>query len=87
LGDSGNMPYSHFGYLMAMLGLIDTLSLCDSGRGEQTPRMRTFLGTYVHPTQAGVNTVLVQMMRHTLMHTGALRYLFNSSTRVAYLAR
>ena len=28
LGDVNNLPYAHYGYLMAALGQIDTLSIC-----------------------------------------------------------
>jgi len=89
LDNPANMPYAHFGYLMATLGLVDTLSLCDAGSDnkKQTPRMCSFLDAYVHPGQVAVHPVLVQMMRHTLMHTGALRYLYDPTSKVAYTWR
>jgi hypothetical protein len=63
---------------MAALGQIDTLSVCHGGNvGKQTPRMIAFLDRYVYPGRLDVHRAVVQMLRHTLMHTGALRYLFD----------
>jgi hypothetical protein len=71
LGDGSNLPHAHYGYLMATLGQIDTLSVCDAGRTAQTRRMVGFLETYVHPGNVDMHRAVVQMLRHTLMHTGA----------------
>jgi hypothetical protein len=45
LGDGSNLPHAHYGYLMATLGQLDTLSVCDKGgpRREQRKRMVAFL--------------------------------------------
>lgn len=89
LGEGSNLPYAHYGYLMATLGQIDTLSVCDRGgpRRNQTKRMVDFLETYVRPGRVGMHRLVVQMLRHTLMHTGALRYLFDSVSMTAYTWR
>jgi hypothetical protein len=87
LGDGSNLPHAHYGYLMATLGQIDTLSVCDAGRTAQARRMVGFLETYVHPGNVDMHRVVVQMLRHTLMHTGALRYLYDSGSKTAYTWR
>ena len=89
LGDGSNLPHAHYGYLMATLGQIDTLSVCDRGgsRRDQMKRMVTFLETYVPPGNVDIHRVVVQMLRHTLMHTGALRYLCDSGNMTAYTWR
>jgi hypothetical protein len=89
LGDANNLPHAHYGYLMAILGQIDTLSVChgeNAGQG-QTPRMTAFLDRYVHPGRLDVHRAVVQMLRHTLMHTGALRYLYDPDSKIAYTWR
>jgi len=89
LGDASNLPHAHYGYLMATLGQIDTLSVCNGAgpRPGQTSRMVAFLETYVRPGKADTHRVVVQMLRHTLMHTGALRYLYDSGSMTAYTWR
>ena len=87
LGDLNNLPHAHYGYLMATLGQIDTLSVCYKGNEKQTPRMIAFLNRYVHPGRLDVHRVVVQMLRHTLMHTGALRYLYDPDSKIAYTWR
>lgn len=89
LGDVNNLPHAHYGYLMATLGQIDALSIChgeNANRG-QTPRMIAFLDRYVHPGRLDVHRAIVQMLRHTLMHTGALRYLYDPDSKIAYTWR
>ncbi len=89
LGDVSNLPHAHYGYLMATLGQIDTLSVCNGAgpRPGQTSRMVAFLETYVRPGTVDMHRVVVQMLRHTLMHTGALRYLYDSGSMTAYTWR
>jgi hypothetical protein len=43
LGDINNLPHAHYGYLMATVGQIDTVSVCHGGNASQgqTPRMIT----------------------------------------------
>jgi hypothetical protein len=86
MGDQNHRPFAHFGYLMALLGLIDSLSYCDQGQAgkEQTPRMHDFLDEYAYPGRSDAHRILVQMFRHTLMHTGKMRCLFDATTGVAY---
>jgi hypothetical protein len=89
LGDVGNLPHAHYGYLMATLGQIDTLSVCNGAgpRPGQTSRMVAFLETYVRPGTVDMHRLVVQMLRHALMHTGALRYLYDSGSMTAYTWR
>lgn len=86
LDDPSNMTYAHYGYLMAILGQIDTLSLCCGNGGGQT-RLTKFLDEYMHPGKRDVNPVAVKMLRHVLMHTGALRYLYEEKDQTAYTWR
>lgn len=88
LGDSSRMPYAHYGYLMAILGQIDTLSLCcGKNGGKGLVRLRKFLDEYMPPGKRDVNPVAVKMLRHVLMHTGALRYLYEEKGSTAYTWR
>jgi|GEM_PF-2607452 len=91
LGDRRNFPHAHYGYLMACMGQIDLLSKCEWGPSEpprnQTPRMQSFMEKYLGADKADEHRVAIQLMRHTLMHTGALRYLYEPSTGTAYTWR
>lgn len=89
LGDVNNLPHAHYGYLMATLGQIDALSVChgENANQSQTLRMIAFLDRYVHPGRLDVHRAVVQMLRHTLMHTGALRYLYDPDSKIAYTWR
>jgi hypothetical protein len=72
------------------MGWIDVLSSYWSGRlgsHGQTQRMTSFMDRYLHPGQIEEHRVAVQMFRHTLMHTGALRYLYNRTTDTRYTWR
>ena len=75
---------------MACMGKIDLLSAYWQGevtsRG-QTVRMRSFMDRYLHPGRTEENRVAVQMFRHTLMHTGALRFLYDKTNDVKYTWR
>lgn len=90
-GDNRNFPHAHYGYLMACMGQIDVMSKCEFGPGEphggQTPRMREFMLRYLHPNKADEHRVAIKLMRHTLMHTGALRPLYDKDAQVAYTWR
>jgi hypothetical protein len=89
-GHPSNFPHAHYGYLMACMGKIDLLSAYWRGevthRG-QTARMISFMNRYLHPGKAEENRVAVQMFRHTLMHTGALRFLYDRTNDVKYTWR
>lgn len=83
LGDSLNMPHAHHGYLMATLGQVDALAACWRGTlatKTQTSRMHDFLDTYMYSGRRDVHRAVVQMLRHSLMHTGALRYIYDRET-------
>lgn len=87
LGDNNNLPHAHYGYLMGLLSVIDVLAICDMGERavpSQTRRMRRFLDEYVGLGQTEAHLVLVQMMRHTLMHSGALREVYDPDTGTLY---
>lgn len=83
LGDTDNMPHAHYGYFMAILGQIDTLSLC-CGNGGGQRRLEKFLDDYIHPGKGNVHPVAVKMLRHVLMHTGALRYIYDKKSQTVY---
>lgn len=70
------------------MGQIDPMSKCECGPIEpprnQTPRMQSFMERYLDPQKVDQHRVAIQIMRHTLMHTGALRYLYEKNTATAY---
>jgi hypothetical protein len=80
-----------YGCLMACMGQIDLMSKCEYGKGEppggQTPRMRSFMERYLDSTKTDEHRVAIQLMRHTLMHTGELRYLYEEKAGTAYTWR
>jgi hypothetical protein len=90
-GDDRNFPHAHYGYIMACMGQLDLMSKCEFGLGEpqggQTPRMQSFTERYLDAQKADEHRVAIQLMRHTLMHTGALRYLYEEQTQTAYTWR
>lgn len=89
-GHPSNFPHAHYGYLMACMAKIDMLSSYWSGQvgsKGQTQRMRAFMEKYLYPGKAGEIQVAVQMFRHTLMHTGALRFLYDRKADARYTWR
>jgi hypothetical protein len=89
-GHVRNFPNAHHGYLMTCMGRIDVLSSYWSGRvgsRGQTQRMILFMDRYLHPGRIEEHRVAVQMFRHTLMHTGALQFLYNRTTDTRYTRR
>jgi hypothetical protein len=88
-GDNRNFPHAHYGYIMACMGQIDLMSLCryDATAGKQTPRMKKFMQQYLGSQKTDEHRVAIQLMRHTLMHTGALRYLYDPNTKIGYTWR
>lgn len=91
LGNNRNFSHAHYGYLMACMGQIDLMSKCEWGpnepRGNQTPRMQSFMERYLDAQKVDEHRVAIQLTRHTLMHTGALRFLYEPSTGTAYTWR
>jgi hypothetical protein len=90
-GDTRNFPHAHYGYLMACMAQIDLMSKCEWGPNEparnQTPRMQSFMERYLDTQKADEHRVAIQLMRHTLMHTGALRFLYDEKNETAYTWR
>lgn len=87
LGDNLHLPHGHVGYLSGLFSLVDVLSICDLGsdwNGSQTKRMCAFLEAYVWPGRTEAQKVLIQMLRHTTMHTGTLGYVYDKDARKAY---
>lgn len=80
-----------YGCLMACMGQIDLMSKCEWGPNEpprnQTPRMKKFMKRYLDAQKVDEHRVTLQLMRHTLMHTGELRYLYNKRTQTGYTWR
>ena len=50
----------------------------------ETPRMQSFMERYLDAHRTDEHRVAIQLMRNTLMHTGALRYLYEKRTETAY---
>jgi hypothetical protein len=90
-GDKRQFPHAHYGYVMACMGQLDLMSKCEIGPtgppGGQTPRMQSFMERYLYAHRANEHRVAIQLMRHTLMHTGSLRYLYENQTDTAYTWR
>ena len=90
-GDTRNFPHAHYGYLMACMGQIDLMSKCEFGpsepKGGQTVRMQSFMERYLDAQKADEHRVAIQLMRHTLMHTGALRFLYEEKNETGYTWR
>jgi hypothetical protein len=88
LGDNRNFPHAHFGYLMACMAQLDLMSKCEHGMVEprvgQTPRMQSFMQRYLDAQKVDEHRVAIKLLRHTLMHTGALQYAYEESTQTAY---
>src|ERR1700694_3008348 len=80
-----------YGCLMACMGQIDLISKCEFGKGEpqggQTPRMRSLMERYLDATKLEEHRVTIQLMRHTPMHTGELRFLYEKKTETGYTWR
>lgn len=90
-GHQSNFPHAHYGYLTVCMGKIDLLSSFWTGKvgqgSDQTKRMIAFMERHLHPGKTAEHRVAVQMFRHTLMHTGALRFLYNKNTDIRYTWR
>jgi hypothetical protein len=72
------------------MGRVDQYSAFWKGTSKnQTQRMIDFLANFVYPLPQfeRVHSVAVQMFRHSLMHTGAVRPLFDRRERIAYTWR
>jgi hypothetical protein len=91
LGDNRNFPHAHCGYLMACMGQIDLMSKCEWGPVEPprnlTPRMQGFMERYLDAQKADEHRVAIQLMRHALIHAGALRFLYDKKTETGYTWR
>jgi hypothetical protein len=46
--------------------------------------MQLFMESYIDENKIEEHRVAIQLMRHTLMHTGALRYPYDEKNKVAY---
>lgn len=82
-GDSNNFRHGHYGYLMTCLAQVDVLSVYEKGvisHRNQTPRMQGFLDRYLRPGRSEEHRVAIELFRHKLMHTGALRYVYDTTT-------
>jgi hypothetical protein len=87
---ASNFPNAHYGYLMTCMGRIDVLSSYWSGQvgsHGQTRRMIDFMDRYLYPGRADEHQVSVQLFRHTLMHTGALRFIYDRTNDTRYTWR
>lgn len=84
-----DFPFAHYGYLMCCMGQLDLMSRCEYGarKSKQTPRMHTFMLNYLDDQKPEEHRVAIQLMRHTLMHTGALRFVYDPRTDIYYTWR
>lgn len=89
LGDNRNFPHAHYGYLMACMAQLDLMSKCWNGEGEPEggTRLQNFTESYFPAHKLNEHRVAIKLLRHTLMHTGALRYVYEKSTQTAYTWR
>lgn len=73
-----------YGLLMGVMSRIDNVSqYYDSSSMSQTPKMVSFLNKYVKDDNE-LNTALIQIWRHQLMHTSAPREVSDKNTGVRY---
>jgi hypothetical protein len=70
------------------MGQIDVMSYCmfgpDREKGDQTRRLQRFMEVFIDAYKVEEHRVAIQLMRHTLMHTGALRYPYDERRKIAY---
>ena len=86
-GTAHNFPNAHWGYLMACMAKVEHLSLCRfPNGGNQTTRMTRMLNA-MYPGRAEEHAVVIQMFRHTLMHTGELRFVASQDRSTLYTWR
>jgi hypothetical protein len=92
--DPWRFRHAHYGYLMACMGRVDQYSALWKGtihgdRTDQTQRMIDFLAKFVYPSPEfqRVHSVVVKMFRHSLMHTGAMRFAFDRRESAGYTWR
>lgn len=57
-----------------------------SGGASSEPRVQSFMERYLDTQKADEHRVAIQLMRHTLMHTGALRFLYDEKNETGHLA-
>jgi hypothetical protein len=90
-GHERNFPHAHYGYLMAAMAQLDVMSQCWNGprepKGGQTARIRSFMREYLDDRKLEEHRIAVQLLRHTTMHTGALRPIYDPTTDCAYTWR
>jgi hypothetical protein len=89
--DPWKFRHAHYGYLMVCMGWVDRYSTFWKGsvRSSKTQRMIDFLSTFVYPLPEHnlVHSVVVQIFRHGLMHTGDLRFTVDRRKGVGYTWR
>lgn len=83
-GAQHGLPDTLYGYLMGVFARLDLASAYRVGTEErQSARMVEFMTVYVNPDRL-VNSVLVQVWRHKLMHTASPRALVDRARGVTY---
>lgn len=100
IGHAGEYPHAYYGYLMACMAKIDLWSSLWAGRTgkgngslpsgvpfrSQTRRMVAFMTTYLGPDKE-THRIAVELFRHTLLHTGAMRFLYDEARDTKYTWR
>lgn len=77
-------PQTLYGYMMECFSFIDLLSSHWKGNEDaQTKRMISFMNEYIR-LESELNSVLVQVWRHKLMHTSRPRKLKNGDSNKEY---
>ena len=83
-GAQHGLPDTLYGYLMGLFAKIDLASGYWAGKdSDQSARMVDFMTKYMNQDRR-VNSILVQVWRHKLMHTAAPRALVDSSRNLTY---
>lgn len=87
-GASHTFPGAHVGMLMACMSKLDFLSLSMDPRNKsQSARMVEFLDRYVAASKPKENRLILKMLRHSLMHSGTLRFMTNKAKTEVYTWR
>ena len=84
LGPQHGMPDSLYGYIMGVFSRVDLMSAYwRGGFATQSTRMVDFMTTYMQPDRR-INSILVQVWRHKLMHTSSPRELKDEQAGFTY---
>ena len=84
LGPQHGLPNSLYGYIMGVFSRLDLMSAYWRGSfATQSVRLVDFMTTYIQPDRR-INSILVQVWRHKLMHTSSPRELLDEQAALTY---